>query len=236
MLVFPLLWLPIVADFARFGSNGRSAARGSFAGVFIATVWFGVLGILYLPATDSGDVPGFVVGMQLGLGALVLLLVLQIDEVYASAYAALPATEALGVTYTTLAPVLIIVAAIPAAIVFGTADVESYALLIASVFVPAFAVVLAQAFVAGPRPWMVPVAAWALGFALYQWISPAEIGWWQDLISSPLEAAGLAFPLSDMSSLGAAIPAFLLAFVIDVAGAALARLRPVQRAGVQTTG
>ncbi|MEK7247672.1 MAG: hypothetical protein AAB092_04285, partial [Chloroflexota bacterium] len=36
MLIFPLLWLPVVADFARFGRDSRSAARGSFAGVFLA--------------------------------------------------------------------------------------------------------------------------------------------------------------------------------------------------------
>jgi hypothetical protein len=72
MLVVPLLWLPIVADFARFGKDTRSAGMGSFLGVFVMTLWFGALGIVYLPAVESGDVSGFVVGMNMSLGAVVL--------------------------------------------------------------------------------------------------------------------------------------------------------------------
>ena len=238
MLVFPFLSLPVVADFARFGNEGRSAARGSFAGVFVATVWFGVLGILYLPATDSGDIPGFVTGMQLGFGALAVLFLLQIDEVYTSTYAAVPAMKALGAgTRAKFAPGLIFVAAIPAAIALRMGDLEGYILLVSSIFVPAFAIVLARAFWPRAQPWAVPALAWAGGFALYQWISPAEIGWWQDLFGSPIEAAGVPFPLSDsVTSLGAVVPAFALACAFDLLIPAAWRVLPVQRQARQATG
>jgi purine-cytosine permease-like protein len=238
MLVFPLLWLPVVADFARRGRDSRAAARGSFAGVFLASVWFGVLGILYLPATDSGDIPGFLVGMQLGLGALALLFLLQVDEIYVSAQAAAPLLESIGAAaWARLAPAVVLVAAVPAAALLRVSDLEGYMLLVASVFVPAFAIVIARAAWPAPRPRAAPLLAWASGFVLYQWISPAEIGWWQDAFSYPLEGLGLAFPLSDGESwLGAAVPALLLALAVDLLAPAVAHLSPMRREAGPATG
>jgi purine-cytosine permease-like protein len=231
MLVFPLLWLPVVADFARKGRASRSAARGSFAGVFIASVWFGTLGILYLPATDSGDIPGFLVGMQLGLGALALLFVLQIDEVYANSYATVPVFEFLGAgSRARMAAAVLGVVVSPAAILMHLGNLEGYVLIVASVFVPAFAIVISRACWAVPRPSSVPLLAWIAGFLLYQWISPAEIGWWQDAFSSPFQAAGLPGSLSErVTWLGAAVPSFLLAFAVDLVVPAVSRMLPVQR-------
>jgi hypothetical protein len=225
MMIFPLLWLPVVADFARFGRDQRAAGGGTFAGVFLASVWFGTLGILYLPATSSGDIPGFLVGMQLGLGALALLFVLQIDEVFVNAGAAGPAADALGAAGARYAPAVLLVAALPAAALLNVAELEWYVLLAASAFVPAFAIVCGRALWPAARHWTVPAIAWAAGFVLYQWISPAEIGWWQDACSAPFEALGLAFPLSEeVTWLGAAVPAFLLALCLDTLVPAALRL------------
>lgn len=237
MLVFPLLWLPVVADLSRSGTDSRSAARGSFAGIFLTTVWFGALGILYLPATDSGDIPGFLVGMQLGLGAMVLLLLLQADELYVSAIAAAPAFKALRDSGpAALAPAGALILAAPLAVLLNVGDLEAYVLLAAALFVPAFGVVIAQALFPARESGLAAVAAWLCGFVLYQWIAPAEIGWWQDAFSAPFDAVGLPFALSDeVTWLGAAIPSFLLAFGIAAAVPRVARLlfvrsRPVSSA------
>jgi purine-cytosine permease-like protein len=225
LLIFPLLWLPIVADFARFGT-GRSAARGSFAGVFIATVWFGILGVLYLPATDRGDIPGFLVGMQLGLGAIALLLILQVDEVYANAFGAVPTFESLGVGAAARpAAAAVMIVMVPAAVILSLGDLEPYVLLTASVFVPAFAIVISRAIWPAPRPAVVAVVAWLVGFVVYQWISPAELGWWQDAFSASFEAVGVPFPLSEeITWLGAAIPSFVAAFTLDMMVPAVRRV------------
>jgi purine-cytosine permease-like protein len=238
MLIFPLLWLPVVADFARLGGDSRAAARGSFAGIFVASVWFGVLGILYLPATDSGDIPGFLVGMQLGLGALALLFLLQIDELYANMYAAGPVIESLGVgARSRFGVAALLAAAIPAAILLNVADLEGYVLLTGALFVPAFGVVLAQALRPGGRAAAVPALAWAAGFLVYQWISPAEIGWWRDLLDEATGAAGLPFPLTEeISWLGAAVPAFLVGFVAHALAPAGARIVGSGRRAMPATG
>jgi NCS1 family nucleobase:cation symporter-1 len=218
MLVFPLLWLPVVADFARRSAESRAAAAGSFAGVFLTTVWFGMFGILYLPATDSGDIPGFLVGMQLGLGALVLLFLLQIDEMYASTTAAVPALEALRFgNRVTLIPAMAIAAMAPLAIWFHVSDVEPYILLAAAAFVPAFGVVIAQTLVQQRGAAAPAIFAWACGFAVYQWITPAEMGWWRDGLSAPFQALGLPFPLSNhVTWLGSAVTSVLVAGALSV--------------------
>jgi hypothetical protein len=184
--------------------------------VFGATIWFGVLGILYLPATDSGDIPGFLVGMQLGLGAMALLFILQVDEISTAAYGATSALESLRLPARWPAPAFVLVAALPGAILLDLGEVQPYALLAASVFIPAFAIVIGRAIWPATRPALVPIAAWVLGFVVYQWVSPAEVGWWRDSLESIISTLGLPFPLAqDAEWLGAAMPAFLIALAVD---------------------
>lgn len=226
MLIFPLLWLPVVADFAARGADSRSAARGSFAGILLTTVWFGVLGILYLPATDSGDIPGFLVGMQLGIGALVILFLLQVDEVYVSTYSSIKVLQSLrpGVR-TAVLPAGLLGAVVPLAVLLNVSDLEAYVILAAALFVPAFGVLIAQALLPQPGRGFVPVVAWAGGFITYQWITPADIGWWRDAFSTPFGALGLPFALSDdVTWLGAAIPSLIVAGGISIVVPPLLRL------------
>lgn len=226
MLVVPLLWLPVVADFARFGKDTRSACMGSFLGVFVMTLWFGALGIVYLPAVESGDISGFVVGMNMSLGAAVLLFLLQGDEVFASGVSAENALNALPLPrIARSAPALLVIAA--AVVVALPADLlraEGTFLLLGSLFVPLFGVVIADQLVAreGSRFAPVPLLAWATGFLAYHWISPPEAQWWLDVTEWLFaDTLGLPFPLTDeVTWLGAAIPSFLAAFAVQLALAA----------------
>ncbi len=220
MLIVPLLWLPVVADFGRLGRSPRRVANGTFAGVFLMIAWFGTLGIIYLPATESGDIPGFVVGMELSLGAIILLFLLQADEVYASVYAAVPTLESIGVRGDArLAGIVPLLAAIPAALFLNIGDLEPYLLLASAAFIPAFAVVIANALWPAERSAAPAIFAVAAGFVAYQWISPAEIAWWQDVIEEPFALIALPFPLGEEASwLGAAIPSFVVAFTAQMLG------------------
>ena len=220
MLIVPLLWLPVVADFGRLGREPRAVASGTFAGVILMIAWFGTLGIIYLPATESGDIPGFVVGMELSLGAIMLLFLLQADEVYASLYAAVPTLESIGIRGDgRLVGVVPLLAAIPAALFLSIGDLEPYLLLASAAFIPAFAVVLANAVWPAERSAAPALVAVAAGFVVYQWISPAEIAWWQDVIEEPFTLVSLPFPLGEEASwLGAAIPSFIVAFAAQMLG------------------
>ncbi len=220
MLIVPLLWLPVVADFGRLGRQPRSVANGTFAGVFLMIAWFGTLGIIYLPATESGDIPGFVAGMQLSLGAVALLFLLQADDVYASLYAAVPTLESIGLRGDgRLVGIVPLLAAIPAALFLNIGELEPYLLLVSAAFIPAFGVVIAHALWPAGRQAAPPVIAVVAGFLVYQLISPTDIAWWQDVIEEPASWFAVPFPLGEEASwLGAAIPSFAIAFSIQLLG------------------
>jgi hypothetical protein len=57
---------------------------------------------------------------------------------------------------------------------------------------------------------------WAVGFLLYNWISPGTVEWWQNAMEGLFHGLlRLPFPLSeDVTWLGASIPAFLVTFVL----------------------
>lgn len=212
MIVFPLLWLPIAADHAKAATDARSAARGCFAGLLVTSVWLGVIGVLYLPATATGDVPGFLVGMELGVGALAILAVLQLDEAVANAQAA----SLFGDRKLPVPPaILVVLIAIPAAVLWHIGEIEPYVLLVGAAFVPAFGVVISAAVLkAEPRPG-VAALSWIGGFLIFQWITPADVGWWRDLLDQSGGIAGVPFPLTDeVTWLGGSIPAFLFAFAV----------------------
>lgn len=243
MLIVPLLWLPVVADFARFGKDTRSAGIGSFLGVFAMTVWFGSLGIIYLPAVESGDISGFVVGMNMSLGAVVLLFLLQGDEVFASGVSAQNALDALPVPPIARAatPLLVAAAAVAVALSGDLLRSEGTFLLLGSLFIPLFGVVIADQMAGKERPRFsgVPVLAWAAGFLAYHWISPPEAHWWRDATEWLFaDTFGLPFPLTDeVTWLGAAIPSFLVAFAAQIALAGfVAFVNPVAPAKEERPG
>ena len=109
---------------------------------------------------------------------------------------------------------------------------QSFLLLLGSVFVPLFAVLLADWLAAGRhysaadvfeapawRPGL--VAAWIAGFCVYQWLYPTGPSWWVDAVSklNPHDWG-----------IGATVPSFLAAFGLAALVAAVERrLAPAPR-------
>ena len=234
MLIVPLLWLPLVADYSRHGRNVGAAFSGTAAGYFVGAAWFGAFGVLYLPAVETADIAGFVVGMQVGLIALVLLLILQVDELFANtSSASLSLRTALPAAGARSGVLIAGAAAVALALAIDVVSYEGALLLLCSLFIPLFGVLVADflqsrgsaQLAAAPSA----LAAWAFGFLLYQWISPADVGWWQDAMSWLFaDALQLTFPLTDeITWLGAAIPSFLAGFLLHTAGRVIVSwLRP----------
>jgi purine-cytosine permease-like protein len=182
---------------------------------------------------ESGDISGFVVGMQLGLAALVILLLLQTDEVFANVHSAGVALGSLLPAGRWAGPLVPGLAVLALALPLDFLEFEATLLLLASLFVPLFGVLMADFLQSrgGTQRAAAPSAltAWALGFLLYHWISPTEVGWWQDAMSWLFaDALHLPFPLTDeVTWLGAAIPSFLAGFAVHLIGKpALIGLRP----------
>ena len=107
---------------------------------------------------------------------------------------------------------------------------EAFLFLLGSVFIPLFAVLLADWAAGGLRrrksdddPRLRPgmVLAWMTGFVVYHWIvAPGTMpAWWTRLVTDLLPHAG------QHTGWGASLPCFAVTFVVALAVSASTRLR-----------
>ena len=223
-------WVPLAADYTRFSRSKRAGGVGSGVGYFVPDAWLLALGVLLVLSrdlSDPGALPAAVVaGGFAAILALFALLVTETDEAFANVYSS-------AVSLQNLAPRAaqpLLIAAVSAvatagALVIDLVSYQSFLLLLGSVFVPLFAVLLADWLAAGRHyteddifqapKWRVGlVAAWFAGFALYQWLYPTGPAWWVDLVQklNPPEWG-----------LGATVPSFIVSFMIAAAVLAISR-------------
>ena len=241
VIVMPVSWLPLAADYNRFARGGSSAALGTYAGYAAGNAWFYGLGALLVLATGaSADALGIgsaIVALAGGGIVLIALLVGESDNAFADIYSAAVSTQnvANDVSQRRLA------AAVGAlgfllALVFTAERYEQFLFLIGSIFVPLAAVFLADYFVrsrgrygeaavfepSGVR-WL-GFVPWAAGVVVYHWCVPTGPQGWVDAVGGLFDGVGLPFPLFD-SGLGASIPSFAVAFGLTLL---LPRRRPTR--------
>jgi NCS1 family nucleobase:cation symporter-1 len=252
VVALPIAWLPLVADYSRFSRGARNAFLGTFGGFFLATVWFTMLGVLYVPTISSSDVLGFILVIPFGVLAFLILLVTETDETFASVYSA-------SLSLQNLAPwlnqrrVTLVIGVFCTALALGVAFIhyENFLLLLGSVFVPLFGILAADHFLLrrratpsddalhqnGGRFWYrggvnaPALVIWLAGFLLYNWISPGTLSWWVDGMEGFFHGLlRLPFPLDEkVSWLSASIPAFLFSFVLYALLSRLPRSRAVAK-------
>jgi putative hydroxymethylpyrimidine transporter CytX len=223
-------WVPYAADYTRFSKTRRDAFAGTGIGYFVPDAWLLALGAVLVLSRDLGDpaaLPAAVVaGGLAAIIALFALLVTETDEAFANAYsAAMSLQNAFPRAPQALLIVVVTVIATAGALVIDMGSYQSFLFLLGSVFVPLFAVLLADWLVAGRHyaasdvfdspPWRTGlIAAWFVGFALYQWLYPTGPAWWVDLVTE-LDPPDW--------SIGATVPSFLVSFGIAFAVAAVTR-------------
>jgi nucleobase:cation symporter-1, NCS1 family len=236
-VALPVSWVPLVADYARFGRTARATFWGTGIGYFLAQVWFYALGIVFLLGIGQGDVIAAVVAVPAGLLAMAVLVVDEGDEVFANLYSTgvslqnavprLPGRRlalALGAAATCLA-----------ALVDDLGRYESFLFLLGALFVPLFGVLAADYFVLARRRYDVAamyrpdgpyrgvrwpaVLVWLLGFLVYNWVNPGGVQAWVSLLRGLFAGLlHLPFPLSArLPWLGASIPAFCVSFLATLA-------------------
>lgn len=230
-------WIPYAADYTRFSRTRRDAFWGTGIGYLVPDAWLLALGAVLVLSRDVGDpaaLPAAVVaGGFAAIVALFALLVTETDEAFANAYSAAvslqnafpAAPQALLVTVATGIATL-------GALVLDFTGYQGFLLLLGSVFVPLFAVLLADWIAAGRHytaddvfgsaPWRAGlIGAWAAGFVLYQWLFPTGPGWWTDAVGR-LDPPGW--------SIGATVPAFVVSFGLALVVAVVTRREPTRAA------
>jgi nucleobase:cation symporter-1, NCS1 family len=223
-------WVPYAADYTRFSKTRRGALAGTGLGYLVPDAWLLALGAVLVLSRDLGDpaaLPAAVVaGGLAAIVALFALLVTETDEAFANAYsAAVSLQNAVPRAPQELLIVVVTAVATVGALAIDFVSYQSFLLLLGSVFVPLFAVLLADWLAAGAhysaddvfegpawRPGL--IAAWVGGFALYQWLYPTGPSWWVDAVN--------VFHPPDWG-IGATVPSFLVSFGIGSVVARVAR-------------
>ncbi|MGE5459042.1 MAG: cytosine permease [Solirubrobacterales bacterium] len=229
VIVMPVSWLPLVADYNRFARRGGRGFAGTYLGSFVGNVWFYALGaLLVLGAGATADVLGIgaAIGGAAG-GALLLLALLagESDNAFANLYSSAVSIQ----NVVPEAPQRWLVLALGAlafvlALALSMERYELFLLLIGSVFVPLFGVFAADWLVRARGRYgeerlfaptgvhWVALVPWLVGFVLYHWSVPTGPAGWVDAVRTVFHGwLGLPFPLFG-SALGASLPSFSVAF------------------------
>ena len=186
VIAMPVSWLPLVADYARFGRSPRGALGGTWVGYALANVWCYALGLLVVSVAAPGaDLVGVLLLAQGGLVALSLILVDEIDNAYGDVHSASVSAHSLHAPWSVRGWGLAIAAVCTAlALVLPMHDLEPFWLLLSSVFVPLFGVILGRMGLPGghaaPQDKTVDWSAailWLAGIALYHALSQWAPQW-----------------------------------------------------------
>jgi putative hydroxymethylpyrimidine transporter CytX len=223
-------WTPLAADYTRFARTRRGAALGAGLGYFVPTIWCVGLGIVIVLARGVGDAQALPAAVAAAGGvAFVALLAITIDE-SEKAFADIYST---AVSIQNLVPrlsqrfliTLVSIAATALALVLNLGNYQDFLYLLGSFFVPLFGVLVGDWLAAGAhysrahvfagasfRPEQ--LAAWLVGFGLYQWLSPVGPSWWTDLVAHT-HPGNVSFTAS--------LPSFAVSFALAFGFALAAR-------------
>ena len=191
VVAMPLSWLPLIADYTRFGRSPGAMFRGSGAGYLVANIWFMALGAAYALAAGGGE--GVLLSALAASGGGIALLLIVIDETdntFADIHSAAVSTATLVRAPPRRLALAFGAVCTAIALLAPLARYEGFLLLIGSVFAPLFGVLLADHFIVRRRSVDVPglaarngaywftggvhlsgLAAWGVGIAAYQALS-----------------------------------------------------------------
>ncbi|MBV6305893.1 cytosine permease [Candidimonas humi] len=210
VIAMPVSWLPLVADYARYGRGPGAALGGTWVGYTVANVWCYGLGVLVASVSAPGaELVGALLLAQGGLAALGLILVDELDNAYGDLYSGAVSAHSLKPAWPVRRwAILLSIAGTLLALVLPMHSLEPFLLTLSSVFVPLYGVILGR-LGWGCQAWAAPqrnidfgaAALWVAGIVCYQ-------------------ALALRAP-----QLGSALPTLVLTFVL----AALTRARPDRR-------
>ncbi|HUW79105.1 MAG TPA: cytosine permease [Candidatus Nanopelagicaceae bacterium] len=197
-IALPISWAPLAADYSRHSRTPRKAFVGTFVGFFLGAGIYFVLGLLALvtivASHQQGDPYAFsqaLLILPLGIFALLILVVDEIDEAFANVYSTVASIQNLRPLWDRrrLATVVGVIST-GVALSLNVVGYESFLFAIGAVFVPLFAVVLVDWFVVSKGNWDLSETSklrgwtlfpWALGFVVYQLINPGSAPIWSQL-------------------------------------------------------
>ncbi|MBO9547587.1 putative hydroxymethylpyrimidine transporter CytX [Caulobacter sp.] len=185
VIAMPLSWLPLIADYTRFGRTSGGMFKGSALGYLLANIWFMGLGAAYALASSThlgggGDTLLLTALAASGGGiALFLIVIDETDNTFADIHSAAISTATLVPAKSANLALIFGGLCTTIALFAPLARYEGFLLLIGSVFAPLFGVLLTDHFVIRRRASVEAsngfrfqaLLAWVAGIAAYQALS-----------------------------------------------------------------
>jgi NCS1 family nucleobase:cation symporter-1 len=224
---------PLAADYTRHSRTNKAAFGGSALGYGLAAIGYYALGVVAVATlqTNSDDVITALVTLPAGAIALFVLLVDEVDEAYANVYSTtMAAHNLIGHIDRRWISVAIGVIATGIALLVDLGNYTQFLYLIGSVFIPLFAVAIADFFVVSKMKWDVsgtakfrwqPTLAWLIGFVAYQLVNPGTVTGWSPFWTDVQQALFNHHPVP--AWLGATYTSIVVSMVAAVA---LGNLKP----------
>ncbi|TFV87102.1 cytosine permease [Blastococcus sp. CT_GayMR20] len=184
VIALPVSWFPLAADYTRHVRRGRDAFIGAAAGYGAAAIALFTLGALALVAYGRAglDVVDALLAVPLGLLAVLVLLVVEVDEAFANLYStAVSAQNIVGRLDRRVLAGIVGVLATALALAVDLVAYEPFLFLIGAVFVPLVGVFIVAYWLLPRGAWDVSdtaparpllLVAWAAGFLAYQLTLP----------------------------------------------------------------
>lgn len=148
VVVMPLSWLPLIADYTRFAVNEKEASYGSFIGYFFGSAWMYAIGLDAAILYKNPDPSVMLLAAKLGLTAFAIVVLSTVTTTFMDAYSA-------GVTFLNIAPklnekgtaVMMTIIGTIVSLVFGIDKYTYFLYAIGSVFAPLFAILITDYFI-----------------------------------------------------------------------------------------
>lgn len=229
-IALPISWLPLIGDYSRYARRSSAGFFGSWLGYFVGSSWMFAVGLIAALASGSADPVPAMIGLGLGVPALVIVLLSTFTtafmDVYSTAVSALNILPKLSERFGIVAGGLLGTAL---ALVFPMTQYETFLLLIGATFVPYFGVVLADYFLLRNRRYAVDelygrgrywyvggvnvwaIVTYAFGVLVFRWLSG-------DDPLGMLAALGVGdFVRGNLTAIGASVPTLLVSGALYLA-------------------
>ena len=147
VVVMPVSWLPLVADYNRFARDTRSAFWGTVIGYGVANISFYALGVLFILVLPGSDLIGSILSVAFGAAGLALLLGDETDNAFADVYSAAISLKNVRPDLSTRGLVVGIGGIVLAiALAVDLAQYQNFLYLVGSLFTPLFGVLIGDYF------------------------------------------------------------------------------------------
>ena len=176
----PLSWLPLIADYTRYGEKPKTALAVSVGVYFLTSCWMYAIGLGAVLFIGEYDIAKIMLGAGFGAAGVFIVIFSTVTTAFLDVYSA-------GVSFVSMIPrakekiVSIVVCAFGTLLAVFTPieQYENFLFLIGSVFAPMISILIVDFFIIGKDSSKESVnitnfVLWVLGFALYRYFMAAD--------------------------------------------------------------